>query len=179
MTTRGLVKNHGILRTGNTTPVLDEVLAGGGVVKKTFTIDSDTVVFGLFIRSISGSLNVKVYTVDGTDSERRLVLDMGSYSLTTPEYIIQRTQLCMGMIRVEISYTNSCELRLVAKPSFNKDGDAKEEAKDIAAGKVLDEERSWREAMLAANETTIDLLQAVRNHLRTITSIEDSKGDLY
>jgi hypothetical protein len=178
-TKRGSIVNHGILRTGDTTPVVDETLTGGGTLTKTFTINSDTVVFGLYIRSINGSVGVKVFTSDGVDSERRLVLDMGVRNLPTREYIIERSQLCLGMIRVVITYTNTCNLRLTAKPSFNKDGDAKEEAKDKEALALLEEERLWRDGMLVSNEKVIELLEAVRNHLRQITSIENNEGDKF
>lgn len=181
-TKRGSITNHGILKTGSTLPIIDEALEGNKTFTRTFTIDTDTVIMGLIVRSVAtgGSVSVKVYTTDGSDdSERREVLDMGLYNKITPSYIIMRSQLCLGMIRVEVSHTTDCDIRLVAKPSFNKDGDARQEANDVAALALEQEKREWRTAMLNCASNSEDLLKSIRNHLREVTEIEDGNGELY
>jgi hypothetical protein len=171
--TVGQVK-HGILQTGKTRAVIDtaigdtNTLTGIGTVTNYFITSAQKLVLGLFVRSLSGRVQVKVYTHDNASpSERTLILDMGFIDRPTSEILIQETGLCLSAISIEVFHSADVNMRLMVKPI---DSDNAIETIDTISA---EETRAYRASVATCLGDLSETLSKILQHQRFITQIED------
>lgn len=107
-----------LLQAGKTITVLAETTLSAGSQSRTFTIDSDTFQTSLFVSSITGQLDISIYTVTQEGREKQVI----SYpTILTPstELSLKRAASSMGVVRVVAIYTGACSFELKAKGLSN------------------------------------------------------------
>lgn len=103
------------IRQGQATSVFDGTVTGAGVLERRETLEADTVLVSLWVRSLpAGSLTVRVYTYTTTGEETE-VLAFPVVSAPTVDLLLRKAALAMGNLRIEVTHTGTCTFQLVAK----------------------------------------------------------------
>jgi hypothetical protein len=104
----------GVLLVGKTLTVLSESMPSAGSQSRVFTIDCDTFQTSLFVSSISGALNITVYTLTQEGREKEVISYTGITAPST-ELSLKKAAAAMGVVRVVAIYTGPCTFELRAK----------------------------------------------------------------
>lgn len=103
------------VNAGKTLSLIDETLEGSGTTEIRLTVDADTVLLSLFVRSIaSGTLNVvaETYTTAGEAAE---IISFPQITAPTSELLLRQAAASMGNVTLRITHTDDVELQIVAK----------------------------------------------------------------
>ena len=137
--------SSGVLQTGKTLLVLSESPASAGTQTRIFTLDSDTFQTSLFVSSISGQLDVTIYTLTQEGREKE-VITYSSITAPTTELSLKKAATAMGVVKVVAVYTGACAFELRAKGLSSGETSAKIQSANVAratkvivpnAGKIL------------------------------------------
>ncbi len=82
--------------------------AAAGSESKTLPIDADSILVSLWVTSISGTLDVKVYTYTDTGQEIEAIV-LPQATATSTDLLIRKAAAVMSNIRVEATYSDACE----------------------------------------------------------------------
>ena len=110
-----IISNTSIpLDLGKEIQVMDvtDTVAGSKTAK--FAVDAESVLISLYVGSISGDLDVTVYTV-GKDGEEVAVITFPTISSPTTELFLKKAASVLQRIRVVVTYTGACEFNIRAR----------------------------------------------------------------
>jgi len=102
------------LDTGKTITVLSKNEVTAGNDSQTFTIDSEAVLFSLYVTSITGTLTVTAWTQADTGKAIK-VLDFPVISGPTTDLLLRKIADVMSIVRVDVSWTGACQFELRAR----------------------------------------------------------------
>lgn len=106
--------SNGVLQLGKTLLVFGESTTGAGTQTRIFTLDSDTFQTSLFVSSITGQLDITIYTVTQEGREKEVISYLGITAPST-ELNLKKAATAMGVVRVVAVYTGACSFELRAK----------------------------------------------------------------
>lgn len=121
----------GVLQSGKTLLVFAETTVSAGTQTRTFTIDSDTFQTSLFVTSITGQLDITIYTVTQEGREKEVISYLGITSPST-ELSLKKAATAMGVVRVVAVYTGACNFELRAKGLSSGETSAKIQSANVA-----------------------------------------------
>jgi hypothetical protein len=102
------------LNKGDVCIVLNECPTGASTKDHTFTVQSDGVLLTLFVESISGLVDVNVYTLTKTGHEK-LIDTFPQISAPTTEVLIRKEVQVHDQLRVEVITTDAAKYDIRAK----------------------------------------------------------------
>lgn len=110
-----IVSNTSIpLHSGKEIQVMDIDAAAAGTQVAKFAIDAESVLVSLYVGTIAGDLDIKVYTV-GKDGEEVQVIAFPIISAPTTELFLKKAASVMQKIRVVATYTGACTFNIRAR----------------------------------------------------------------
>lgn len=112
------------LNLGKSLTVLNESPTAGGSKVVSFAIESDTVLTSLAVISISGSLDINVYTLAGDDGIRDLLFSFPTITSST-NLILKKAAIAMGYIQIEAIWSGACEFIVKARAIATGDANAR------------------------------------------------------
>lgn len=81
-----------------------------------FTLDSDSVLFSLFISAVTGNVSVEVFTQANEDSTHDVsIISFPTVAAPTTDLLLKKAAACMNIIKVVVTYTGSCTYEIYAK----------------------------------------------------------------
>lgn len=102
------------LDTGKTITVLSKNESTAGTESQTFTIDSEAVLFSLYVTSVTGTLNISVHTQADTGKSIK-VLDFPAITGPTTDLLLRKIADVMSIVRVDVTWTGACQFELRAR----------------------------------------------------------------
>lgn len=104
----------GPLHLGKTGLVMREAPASSGSKEVTFTTDAESILISLYASSVSGTLDVEVWTV-GADGEELKVITFPQLSSSTSELVLRKAAATLDNVRVRAAYSDAAEFDIRAK----------------------------------------------------------------
>jgi hypothetical protein len=115
-------------------------------------ITSGTLIVGLLVEAISGSVDVVVKTYEGDDSSSAVeILSWNNVSATTASWSIKKADLCLSRVIITVTYTNNTTLKVVLKST---DGGESTEPRDVDVISDVSERVNTLEAVRTSLSTT-------------------------
>jgi hypothetical protein len=109
-----MTHSGGVLQPGKMLTIMSDSMLSAGTQSRIFTLDCDTFQTSLFVSSITGTLNITIYTV--TQEGRELsVISYTNITTTSTELSLKKAATAMGVVRVVAVYTGPCTFELRAK----------------------------------------------------------------
>lgn len=103
-----MAKYSGSLPRGKEHLLISESPSQAGSKTESIGIDSDSVLVSLFVTSITGTIDVTVYTEVDTGQESEII-SFPQINSSTANLLIRKAALSMDRVRVEAVYTGACE----------------------------------------------------------------------
>lgn len=103
-----MAKYSGSLPRGKEHLLISESPTQAGSKTESIGIDSDSVLVSLFVTSITGTIDVTVYTEVDTGQESEII-SFPQINSSTANLLIRKAALSMDRVRVEAVYTGACE----------------------------------------------------------------------
>lgn len=129
--------SSGVLQSGKTLLIFSETVTSAGTQTRTFTLDSDTFQTSLFVSSITGQLDVTIYTVTQEGREKEVITYPNVTSPST-QLDLKKAATAMGVVKVVAVYTGACSFELRAKGLSSGETSAKIQSANTArATKVI------------------------------------------
>jgi hypothetical protein len=145
-------QRHGILQKNIARPVIDETVTGAGTITREMLITSGTLIVGLLVEAISGSVDVVVKTYEGDDSSSAVeILSWNNVTATTASWSIKKADLCLSRVIITVTYTNNTTLKVVLKST---DGGESTEPRDVDVITDISERANTLEAIRTTLGTT-------------------------
>lgn len=104
----------GLLGEGKEFQVMDITAAGAGTSTQAFNIDAESVLFSLYVGSVTGDLTVTAYTT-GLDEQETEIVVFPTISAPTSELLLKKAAATLQKIRVVATYTGACSFNLRAR----------------------------------------------------------------
>lgn len=104
----------GPLHAGKTGLVMSECPTAAGSKTVTFTTDADTILVSLYAESVSGTLDVEVFTV-GKDGQELSVISFPQLSAATSEILLKKAATTLDNIKVVATYSDAAKFDIRAK----------------------------------------------------------------
>lgn len=95
--------------------VLEEAPSGAGTVEKYIIVESESVLASLYAESVSGDLDIKIYTLGLSGQLSEPVLEFPTLTSPTADLLLRQAARTMRVIRVVATYTDSCEFNLTLR----------------------------------------------------------------
>lgn len=108
------LKTH-IVQEGQTISVQDGALLGAGIKESTAVAQSDTVLVSVFVRSLSGTVKVDVYTFAQEGDVK--IIDFPLINAPTANLIMKQAAGTLSNVRVVIQHSDDCDLIVSLKGS--------------------------------------------------------------
>jgi len=121
----------GVLQPGKTLLVMGEAVLAAGSQTRIFTLDSDTFQTSLFVSSITGQLDITIYTLTQEGREKE-VITYSNVTATTNELLLKKAATAMGVVKVVAVYTGACSFELRAKGLSSGETSAKIQSANVA-----------------------------------------------
>lgn len=107
---------HGVLSLGVSRPFIDGAYTGGGTIERLYVSVSGGVAIGAFIRSITGTVNIKCYTAGKGDREEELeIITFPTISSPTTEIMLRHSPKALSFIRLVVTYSGDVDLLITAQ----------------------------------------------------------------
>jgi len=90
------------------------LLSGGGSLSRIATLDAPTVLVGLYVRSITGVLNVTIKTRTGTGVEKTMVT-FDPVTAPTAELVLEKVINSFRVVEFIAEYSGDCDFELWTK----------------------------------------------------------------
>lgn len=107
-------KLAGPLKEGKEIQIMDISTSASGQTTETFSIDAESVLISLYVGSVSGSIDVTVYTV-GKDQQETEIISFPTLSSPTSELLLRKAASALQSIKVVAVYTDECEFNIRAR----------------------------------------------------------------
>jgi hypothetical protein len=104
-----------IVQEGQTISVHDGPLTGSGTVEHTAVAQSDTVLASIFVRSLSGTVKVDVYTFAQEGDVK--IIDFPLINAPTANLVMKQAAGTLSNIRVIIQHSDDCDIIVSLKGS--------------------------------------------------------------
>ena len=103
------------LTLGKEDNIIDESFSAAGTKKVMFSVDSESVSLSLYVRSVSGTLDVRAYTEgqDGHLSED--IITFPTISAPTTNLILRKAALTLQRVVVEAVFSDACDFSIRAR----------------------------------------------------------------
>jgi hypothetical protein len=108
MAKRNTVNQHAAVEAGRIITAIQEVKTGPGVTSKIVAISAEGALISLFVNSLSGSLNITVYTLT-EDGKRQKLFDFPQVNTATPELVIKTISPTLNLIEIVCTYNGPCD----------------------------------------------------------------------
>lgn len=95
--------------------VIKQAPTAAGTTTKEFTVHSSSAIVSVFVRSISGTLSVKVYSYGDVAAERKLVMDFPELTSSTTELLLRKSSLTLNKLLVVCEYSDACDFTVLAR----------------------------------------------------------------
>lgn len=110
------------LPRGKTCNIINETTTGSGTTNRLFSVDTDSILISLWVDSVGGALDVKIYTYDDTGQEAEVII-FPTISSPTTNIQLRKASTTLANIRVEATYTAATQYRVTAKGIGSGSGD--------------------------------------------------------
>lgn len=107
-------KTAGPLTLGKEIQVMDITATEAGTQTAKFAIDAESVLFSLYVGTVSGDVNVTVYTY-GLDGHEVPIIEFPTVSAPTTELLLRKAASALQLIKVVVTYTDACTFNLRAR----------------------------------------------------------------
>lgn len=104
-----------LFQEGQTVSIQDGALVGSGVVSVTTISQATTVVASLFVRSVSGTVKVEVFTYTAEGEVK--IIDFPLINAPTTQLLLKQAAATMSNIRVVITHSDDCDIAMALKGS--------------------------------------------------------------
>lgn len=95
--------------------IIQESVTGAGVTTEKFSIHSGSVMVSIFVRSISGTLDIKVYTYGNDIDEKLQIIEFPSLSAASTQLLLRKSSLSLNKVVIEATYTDACDYTVLAR----------------------------------------------------------------
>jgi hypothetical protein len=99
---------------GETRQIIKASTTGAGLEKKYFTIQGDGLAISVWVTSITGTLDIRVYT-EGDEGQRKLIHTVSTISAPTPELLIEKIGCPMSTLYLEAEYSGAVEYTVAVR----------------------------------------------------------------
>ena len=107
---------HFVVPTKVARPIIDGSFTGGGTLTRRLIMTGTSLIGGLHVESITGSLTITVSTYDGDDESTAVeILSWDSITAPTSEFSNKLSKLCLSRVIVTATYTGDVSFRLAVK----------------------------------------------------------------
>ena len=116
-----------ILNQGVQYGLLNESPTAAGSVEANVAIQSDAVLVTLFAASVSGTLDVSVYSIIhvAENEHKALLLSFPQLSASTASLVIKRSSITTANLQVEVSYSDACTYEVQVRAVSSGSSDTK------------------------------------------------------
>lgn len=99
---------------GKTHTLVSETTPGAGTTEKTFSTDADSLLASLYVTSVTGTLDVVLYTYteDGKEVE---AIRFPQITGPTSELLIRKAAAIVSNMRLQVTYTGICKYEVRAR----------------------------------------------------------------
>lgn len=104
----------GPIPLGKTYTVMDEAPSAAGSITREFSIEADSVLVSLYVESISGDIDVQVYTLTEQGKELE-VITFPTISSPTTELLLEKAAAVMSRIKIVATFTAATVFEIRAK----------------------------------------------------------------
>lgn len=111
-----------LLQIGKTANIIDEAATEAGTTSRDIAVDSDSIIASIWVESVSGDLDVTVYTYDDVGQETEVIV-FPTISAPTSKIQIRKASTTLANIRVEANYTAAVDYRVTLKGIRSGSGD--------------------------------------------------------
>jgi hypothetical protein len=108
MARQKVVNQHAAVESGKIITAIKEAKSGPGVTNKIVAISAEGALISLFVNSLSGSLNITVYTLT-EDGKRQKLFDFPQVNTSTPELVIKTISPTLNLIEIVCTYNGPCD----------------------------------------------------------------------
>jgi len=102
-----------LLNQGTQMQVLAESPNSAGTTIREFSIQSDSVLLGVVVRSIAGSLNISLYGL--VDGQQTLILAYPAINAATTSALLRRSTIIPSGLRLVVTYTGAVDYEIHAR----------------------------------------------------------------
>lgn len=99
---------------GKTIQVANDAFTGAGTKDYHFNSEAEAVLVSLFVPTISGTLDVSVYTLDGEGAEF-LLSTFPQITAVTSSLVIEKGAQHLGQLSIRVSFSTDCSYRIYAR----------------------------------------------------------------
>lgn len=99
---------------GKTATIIKEVTQAAGQTNRTFSTDADAILFSLFVTTLSGTLDVSIYTFS-EDGKELLVATFPQILASTSALVLKKATDYLSNLEVRVTYTGAAEYEVRAR----------------------------------------------------------------
>ena len=99
------------IRLNDQTKIVDGSFVGSGTIEHYIVVESESILASLYAESVSGELEVKIFTI-GKDGQETSVIEFPTLTAPTSNLLLRQPARIMQVIRVEITHTDDCTFNL-------------------------------------------------------------------
>lgn len=114
-----------MLKQGLQEVLLKEAPTSSGTTVKDFSIQSDAVLFMLWVDSVAGNIVVDVYGILDNGNKEVLLLSFPKVTAPTTELLQKRTGTVPTRLRVRVTYTGACDYEIAVRAVATGSSDTK------------------------------------------------------
>lgn len=103
------------LAPGRTVTVFDEAPIAAGTVTRSFAIQSDSVLFAVYVGAVAGTVDISVATADGDGGPTTNVITFPTITSPSSELQLRKAAAVMGYIVVTVTYSGACDFTIKAR----------------------------------------------------------------
>ena len=108
---------HGVLSKGITRPLVDGAFTGGGSITREFTLIGDSIIAAVYIRSITGTVDINVLTFVGElDSQSLNIIAFPQLSSVSSEIFLKKAASVLTKVAIQVVFTGDIDLQVSVKP---------------------------------------------------------------
>lgn len=112
-----------LLNSGAQATIIKESTTQPGVTLRDVGIETDAILLALVVTSITGTLDINVYSV--ADGQKSLLLSFPQISAATTSVLLRRSAITTSSVHIEVIYSGICSYSLQARAVGNGISDTK------------------------------------------------------
>lgn len=100
------------LRLNDQVKIFDEVLVGSGTLEKYIRVESASIYSGLYVSSISGTLDIKIEALGNENQFTEPLINYENITAVTSTVVERQAARTFELVRITVTYTDDCEFNL-------------------------------------------------------------------
>lgn len=114
-----------ILKTGLQELIIKSSFTGSGIITRDLSVQSDAVLFLLWVNSTVGDITVEVYGILDENNKEVLLTSFPKVNQPSTEILQKRTGTVPTRLRIKVIHTGSCNFELAARAVSTGSSDTK------------------------------------------------------